>query len=298
MDRLTAIRVFVAIVDGGSLSQAGRALGMPLATVSRHLKVLEDALDVRLVTRTTRRLALTEPGRAYLETCRRVLGDLDAAERRLIGEQAEPHGVLALTAPILFGRWRVQPVVISYLAAFPRMSARMLLVDRVVDLVEEGLDLGVRIGHLPDSSMRATALGSVRTVACASPAYLEEAGAPSEPKALSDYACIGFAMLSNPERWTFHGRKPQSVPVSPRLTVNTAEAAIDAAKAGLGIVRVLSYQVQDSLKAGSLRLVLEPFEPPPIPVSLVHREDRLPQAKVQSFTELAVPLLRKALKAA
>jgi len=225
-----------------------------------------------------------------------VLGDLEAAERRLTGEQAEPQGLLALTAPILFGRWHVQPAVISYLEAYPRMSARMLLVDRVVDLVEEGLDLGIRIGHLPDSSMRATALGNVRYVTCASPRYLETAGVPEEPKDISGHSCISFATLSHPERWSFQGRKPQSVPVAPRLIVNTAEAAIDAAKAGLGIIRVLSYQVQDSLKDGSLRLILEGFEQAPVPVSLVHREDRLPQAKVQSFSELAVPLLRKALK--
>jgi len=296
MDRFTAIRVFAAVADAGSLSAAGRRLGMPLTTVSRHLKALEDELDVRLMTRTTRRLTLTEPGRAYLETCRRVLSELDAAERRLAGEQAEPQGQLALTAPILFGRWHVQPVVSAYLEAYPRTSARMLLVDRVVDLVEEGLDLGVRIGHLPDSSMRANALGTVRYVCCASPSYLDAAGVPGEPTALAGHRCISFATFSHPDRWAFHGRKPQAVTVTPRLIVNTAEAAIDAAKAGLGIVRVLSYQAEESLKDGSLRLILEAFEPDPIPVSLIHREDRLPQAKVQSFMALAVPRLRKALK--
>lgn len=296
MDRFTAIRVFVAVADAGSLSGAGRRLNMPLTTVSRHLSALEEDLDVRLITRTTRRLTLTEPGRVYLETCRRVLSDLDAAERRLAGEQAEPQGLLALTAPILFGRLYVQPVVSAYLETYPRMSARMLLVDRVVDLVEEGLDLGVRIGHLPDSSMRATSLGTVRHVSCASPSYLEAAGVPEEPKALAGHPCISFASFSRPERWIYSGRRPQSVQVSPRLIVNTAEAAIDAAKAGLGIVRVLSYQAAASLRDGSLRLILEAFEPEPIPVSLIHREDRLPQVKVQSFMALAVPRLRKALK--
>ncbi|MFW2391004.1 MAG: LysR family transcriptional regulator [Methyloceanibacter sp.] len=296
MDRLTAIRVFIAVADEGSLSAAGRRLGMPLTTVSRHLSALEEDLDVRLITRTTRRLKLTQPGATYLESCRRVLADLDAAERRLAGEQAEPQGMLSLTAPILFGRWHVQPVVSAYLAAYPRVSARMFLADRVVDLVEEGLDLGIRIGHLPDSSMRATALGSVRYVSCASPAYLDAAGVPEEPKALVGHPCISFSTFARPDRWVYEGRKPISVQVSPRLIVNTAEAAIDAAKAGLGVVRVLSYQAQDSLKDGSLRLILEPFEPEPIPVSLVHREDRLPQAKVQSFVELAVPRLRKALR--
>jgi DNA-binding transcriptional LysR family regulator len=296
MDRFTAIRVFVAVADAGSLSAAGRRLGMPLTTVSRHLSALEDELAVRLITRTTRRLTLTEPGGAYLETCRRVLSELDSAERRLAGERAEPQGVLALTAPILFGRWHVQPVVSAYLEAYPRMSARMLLLDRVVDLVEEGLDLGIRIGRLPDSAMRATTLGAVRHVSCASPSYLEAAGVPEEPTALASHPCISFATFSRPERWVYYGPSPQSVQVSPRLIVNTAEVAIDAAKAGLGIVRVLSYQAAASLRDGSLRLILEAFEPEPFPVSLVHREDRLPQAKVQSFVELAVPRLRKVLK--
>jgi DNA-binding transcriptional LysR family regulator len=296
MDRLTAIRVFAAIAEAGSFSAAGRRLGMPLTTVSRHLSALEEALDVRLITRTTRRLTLTEPGRSYLETCRRVLADLDEAERRLAGEQAEPQGSLALTAPILFGQTHVQPVVHAYLQAFPRMAARLLLADRLVDLVEEGLDLGIRIGHLPDSSMRATALGSVRHVTCASPAYLETAGVPEAPKALAGHSCISFGAFSLPERWVYAGRKPQSVTVAPRLVVNTAVAAIDAAKAGLGVVRVLSYQAADSIRDGSLRVILEAFEPAPLPVNLIHREDRLPQVKVQSFVKLAVPRLRKALK--
>jgi len=269
---------------------------MPLTTVSRHLKALEDDLDVRLITRTTRRLTLTEPGRAYLETCRRVLADLDAAERRLAGEQAEPQGVLALTAPILFGRSHVQPVVHAYLDAYPRVSARMFLADRIVDLVEEELDLGIRIGHLPDSAMRATALGSVRYVCCASPAYLDDAGVPETPQALAGHRCISFATFAKTGRWSFYGTKPQTVTVVPRLIVNTAEAAIDAAKAGLGIVRVLSYQAVEGFKDGSLRMVLEAFEPERLPVSLIHREDRLPQAKVQSFVALAVPRLRRALR--
>jgi len=296
VDRLAAIRVFVAVVDAGGLSAAGRRLSMPLTTVSRHLKALEDDLDVRLITRTTRRLTLTEPGRAYLETCRRVLADLDAAERRLAGEQAEPQGVLALTAPILFGRSHVQPVVHAYLDAYPRVSARMFLADRIVDLVEEELDLGIRIGHLPDSAMRATALGSVRYVCCASPAYLDDAGVPETPQALAGHRCISFATFAKTGRWSFYGTKPQTVTVVPRLIVNTAEAAIDAAKAGLGIVRVLSYQAVEGFKDGSLRMVLEAFEPERLPVSLIHREDRLPQAKVQSFVALAVPRLRRALR--
>jgi DNA-binding transcriptional LysR family regulator len=271
---------------------------MPLSTVSRHLKALEEALDTRLITRTTRRLTLTEPGRAYAATCRQVLEELDDAERRLAGERAEPSGELALTAPVVFGRLHVLPVVTAYLRAYPRVVTRLLLVDRIVDLVEEGIDAGVRIGALPDSSLRATRVGAIRYVACASPSYLAERGEPATPAELSHHDCIAFNTLSPPERWTFGGARERRVTVHPRLIVNAAEAAIDAAKAGLGVARVLSYQAAFSLAEGSLRLVLVPFEPEPIPVNLIHREDRLPQAKVESFVAFAAPKLRQALKSA
>ena len=211
MDRFAAMRVFIAVADAGSLSAAGRRLGMPLATVSRHLAALEEQLGLRLFTRTTRRLALTEPGRSYLETTRRVLDELEAAERRLGGEHAEPQGELALTAPVVFGRLHVLPIVIAFLAAYPKVTARMLLVDRVVDLVEEGLDIGVRIGNLPDSSMRGLRVGAIRYVACASPAYLKRRGTPASPRDLEAHDCISFSTLSSAERWSFAGRKPQRV---------------------------------------------------------------------------------------
>ncbi len=298
MDQLAAIRVFVAVAESGSLSGAGRRLGMPLSTVSRHLKALEDELETRLITRTTRRLMLTEPGRSYAATCHRVLDELDDAARGLAGEHAEPRGELALTVPVVFGRLHVLPVVTAFLSAYPRVVARMLLVDRVVDLVEEGLDVGVRIGNLPDSSLRATRLGAIRHIACASPSYLAERGEPATPAELAGHDCISFNTLSAPDRWSFGGEREQRVTVRPRLIVNTAEAAIDAAKAGLGIARVLSYQAEASLSDGSLRLILKDFEPAPIPVNLIHREDRLPQAKVESFIAFAAPRLRQALKSA
>ena len=296
MDRLAAIKVFVAIAEAGSLSAAGRRLGMPLTTVSRHLAALEAQVGVRLITRTTRDLALTEPGRHYLDSCRRIIVELDAADLRLAGEHAEPQGELAVTAPVVFGRLHVLPVVVEFLTASPRVTARMLLVDRVVDLIEEGLDIAVRIGSLPDSSLVATRLGAIRSVACASPIYLAKRGTPATPQELAGHDCITFNTLQPAERWSFSARKQSRIAVNPRLTVNTAEAAIDAAKAGLGIARVLSYQAEASLNDGSLRLILEAYEPEAIPVSLVHREDRLPQAKVQSFIALAVPRLRKQLK--
>lgn len=296
MDRLAAIKVFVTVADAGSLSAAGRRLGMPLPTVSRHLAALEDQLGARLITRTTRHLVLTEPGRHYLESCRRILAELDSAEQRLAGEHDEPSGELAVTAPVVFGRLHVLPVVAEFLAKFPRVTARMLLLDRIVDLIEEGLDVSVRIGALPDSSLLATRVGSIRLVTCASPEYLQRRGLPSTPQELSGHASIIFTMLSRPDAWRFAGPKQKLVTISPRLTVNTAEAAIDAAKAGLGITRVLSYQAAASLADGSLRLILEDYEPDAMPVSLLHREDRLPQAKVQSFVALAAPRLRQALR--
>jgi DNA-binding transcriptional LysR family regulator len=296
MDRLAAINVFVAIAEAGSLSAAGRRLGMPLSTVSRYLAALEDQVGVRLITRTTRELALTEPGRHYLQSCRRIVAELEAAELRLAGEHEEPQGELAVTAPVVFGRLHVQPVVVEFLRMFPRVTARLLLVDRTVDLIEEGLDVSVRIGALPDSSLIATRVGSIRHITCASPAYLLSRGRPSSPQELRNHDCISFTALSPVERWSFAGPKPQRVNLHPRLTVNTAEAAIDAAVAGLGITRVLSYQAARPVAEGSLRLILENFEPEEMPVNILHREDRLPQAKVQSFIAFAVPRLRKALK--
>ena len=296
MDRLAAINVFVAIAEAGSLSAAGRRLGMPLSTVSRYLAALEDQVGVRLITRTTRELALTEPGRHYLQSCRRIVAELEAAELRLAGEHEEPQGELAVTAPVVFGRLHVQPVVVEFLRMFPRVTARLLLVDRTVDLIEEGLDVSVRIGALPNSSLIAARVGSIRHITCASPAYLASRGRPSSPQELRNHDCISFTALSPVERWSFAGPKPQRVNLHPRLTVNTAEAAIDAAVAGLGITRVLSYQAARPVADGSLRLILENFEPEEMPVNILHREDRLPQAKVESFIAFAVPRLRKALK--
>ena len=290
MDQLGAIKVFVAITDAGSLSAAGRRLGMPLTTVSRHLAALEAQLGARLITRTTRDLALTEPGRNYLESSRRILAELEAASLRIAGEQGEPQGELAITAPVVFGRLHVLPVATEFLKAFPRVALRLLLLDRVVDLIEENLDISVRIGALPDSSLMAKRLGTIRQVTCASPAYLAERGVPSAPRELAEHDCISFGALSPADRWVYPGGKAQQrIAVRPRLIVNTAEAAIDAAKAGLGITRVLSYQAARSVADRSLSLILEDFEPEPIPVSLLHREDRLPQPKVQSFIAYTAP---------
>ena len=298
MDRLAAMRVFISVADSGSLSAAGRRLNMPLATVSRHLAALEEQIGVRLMTRTTRHLTLTEPGRHYLESCRRILSEIEAAELALAGQHLEPRGEIAITAPAMFGRLHVVPIVVAFLEAFAPVTARLLLVDRVVDLIEEGLDVSVRIGVLPDSSLMATRVGGIRLVTCASPSYLAEHGTPATPQELAGHGCISFGSFSPAERWVYAGpAKSRWVPVHSRLSVNTADAAIEAARAGLGITRVLSYQAEASVAEDALRLILEDFEPEALPVNLLHREDRLPQAKVQCFIAFAAPRLRSQLKA-
>ncbi|HSA82944.1 MAG TPA: LysR family transcriptional regulator [Geminicoccaceae bacterium] len=299
MDRLDAMRVFIEVAGAGSLSAAARRLGVPLTTVSRKVMALEEHVGVRLITRTTRRLALTEPGRRYLEACRRVILDLDEAEASLLGEHGAPRGELALTAPAVFGRLHVLPVVAEFLRAFPQVDVRLLLLDRTVDLIDEGQDVAVRIGELPDSSLIATRVGAIRRIVCASPAYLDARGVPRVPGELAQHDCITFTAVAQPDRWAFAGaRGERPVPVHSRLVVNGAEAAVDTATAGLGITRVLSYQAADAIAAGALRVLLEDFEPPAVPVSLVHREARFPPARVRSFMTFAAPRLRQKLGAA
>ena len=249
MDRLGAMRIFVAVADAGSLSAAGRRLGMPLATVSRQLAQLEEEVGTRLMTRTTRHLMLTEPGRGYLEACRRIIEEVDIADLKLAGERSEPTGTLSITAPIVFGRLHVLPVVTAFLAKFPRVEVRMLLVDRSVDLIEEELDVAVRIGKLGASSLISTRVGAVRPILCAAPAYLKTRGTPKKPQQLCDHDCITYSGAPTAQRWTFGKTGAKRVErVRARLAVNSAEAAVDAAVAGLGIARVLSYQAERAIR--------------------------------------------------
>ena len=236
------MRLFIAVAEAGSLSAAARRQGAPLTTVSRKVMALEEQVGVRLLTRTTRRLALTEPGRRYLEACRRLLADLDEVERSLVGEHGEPRGELAVTAPVVFGRLHLLPVVADFLRSFPQVDLRLLLLDRTVDLIEEGQDVAVRIGDLPDSSLIATRVGAIRRIVCASPAYLAARGVPGTPEELAQHDCITFTEVAQAGRWAFPGeRGGHRVAIRSRLVVNGAEAAVDAAVAGLGITRVLSY---------------------------------------------------------
>jgi DNA-binding transcriptional LysR family regulator len=293
MDRLEAMSILLAVVDAGSLSAAARRLGTPLPTVSRKLAELEAHLHTRLLHRTTRALSLTEAGAAYVEACRRILDEVGEAERIAAGEYATPMGDLAITAPVVFGRLHIVPVVAEFLAQYPKIGIKLLLTDRVVHLMEEQIDVALRIGELPDSTMMASAVGKVRTVVCGSPAYLAKHGAPSSPQDLATHDCIGFEVLESRRAWVFgSGKAALSVPVNSRLAVNTAEAAIDAAALGVGLVRVLSYQVAQALTNGTLSVVLQDYESAPLPVSLVHKGQAPLPLKLRTFLDFAAPRLK------
>jgi DNA-binding transcriptional LysR family regulator len=294
MDRLQAMNVFLSAVEGGSLSAAGRKLGMPLATVSRNLSELEAHLKARLLNRSTRGLALTDAGRDYLAACKRILEDVGEAERTAAGEYSEPRGELVLTAPIVFGRMHVLPVLTEFLAAYPDVDIRLVQGDRIVHLVDEHVDLAVRIGQLPDSRLTATRLGATRRVVCASPAYLAAHGVPTAPAQLSGHRCISFEAMGAAEAWRFplHGTEI-TVPLRSRLVVNTAEAAIDAAIAGTGVTRVLCYQIDAAERGGQVQRVLRDFEPEPVPISLVHAGQRRLPLKLRAFLDFATPRLRE-----
>ena len=293
MDRLESMSTLLAAVEAGSLSAASRRLGMPLATVSRKVSELEAHLRTRLVNRTGRRLTLTDAGRSYVTACKRILEDIAEAERAAAGEYAVPKGDLIVTAPVVFGRLHVLPVVTAFLQAYPDIDIRLVLADRVVNLREDDIDVAVRIGELPDSSLVATRVGSVRRVVCASPAYFAARGAPEKPADLASHDCITFEGLTSPESWRFPaGKATQSVAIHSRLAVNTAEAAIDAAVAGIGVTRVLSYQIVGAQRTGTLAVVLRPFEPPPLPVSLVYAGQGLLPLKLRAFLDFAAPRLK------
>ena len=296
MDRLESMTTLLAAVEAGSLSAASRKLAMPLATVSRKVSELEAHLRTRLLNRTSRRLSLTDSGRAYVEACKRILEDLGEAERAASGEYLKPRGALLITAPIVFGRLHVLPVAIEFLKAFPDIDMRVVLADRVFNLHEERVDVAVRIGALNDSALIATRVGEIRHVVCASRSFLAAHGTPKTPEELSRHDCITFEGLRHPDSWKFSvGKKAQTISIHSRLTVNTAEAAIDAAVAGLGVTRVLSYQIVGALRAGTLEVILRKFEPEPWPVSLVYGGQGLLPLKLRAFLDFAMPRLRARL---
>jgi DNA-binding transcriptional LysR family regulator len=297
MDRFDAMATLVAAVDGGSLSAASRALGMPLATVSRKVSELEALLRAQLVVRTSRKLELTEAGRAYVAASRRILEQIEEAERSAAGEYRTPRGHLTIAAPVMFGRLHVEPVVLDFLHAYPDISVRLALADHVVNLVDDHVDVAVRIGMLPDSRMVATRLGAVTWVVCASPRYLEARGTPASPAALDQHDCIMFEGLYSNSVWSFgRGKQAMTHPIKARFAVNTADAAIAAAVGSAGITRVLSYQVRSPVADGLLRPILRPFEPEPLPVQLVYAGQSLLPLKVRTFLDFAAPRLKASIQ--
>jgi DNA-binding transcriptional LysR family regulator len=288
MDRLETMTILLRVVDRGSFSAASRDLGVPLATVSRKVNELEAHLGTKLLVRTTRKVALTDIGSAYVASTRRILDEIDETERIAAGELHVPRGELILTAPILFGRLHILPIVTDFLAAYPQINVRMLLTDRNLHLIEDHVDMAVRIGPLPDSTMIGTRVGLMRTVVCASPKLLAEQGVPKSPEDLAGLPCVNFELLSPASAWPY-------MPIRPRLSVTTAEAAVWAAAQGLGVTRVLHYQCADAINDGSLRIILANFEVEPLPVHLLHAARGALPAKLRVFLDFAAGRLREGL---
>ena len=293
VNKLAGMQTFVAILDHGSLTAAAEALGKALPTVVRSLATLEEGLGVRLLHRTTRRMSLTEEGRIYLERCRQILADIEEAEQALSNQQIAPRGELRITAPVLFGQLHVAPAVIRFLREYSEIKVELLLLDRVINMVEEGIDVGIRIAPLEDSSMIATRVGEVRRVVCANPSLLERLGTPEHPRELAGFPCVHFQGLSTAPVWNFaDGRKAISVPVDGPFTCNQAATAVDACAEGLGVGRFLSYQVESLVAEKKLTIVLQEFEPPPIPIQLVFAQSRLMTPRVRVFIDFMKEALR------
>jgi DNA-binding transcriptional LysR family regulator len=285
--------VFVAVAEEQGFAAAARRLRMSPPAVTRAIAFLEKRLGVRLLTRTTRLVRTTEAGARYLEDARRILLETDEADEAAAGINAAPRGHLAVTAPVLFGKIYVVPVINAYQSTYMETTVSALFIDRVVNLVEEGLDVGIRIGQLPDSSLRAIRVGKVRRVVCASPGYLREHGSPNSPADLARHSIIASTSMSAGGEWMFaQGKEKTSVRISPRFLVNTNDGALEAARSGFGLTRLLSYQVANELAAGTLEAVLTECDDASLPVHVIHREGRQGPAKVRSFVDLAVERLR------
>jgi DNA-binding transcriptional LysR family regulator len=292
MDRWQAMRIFVRVADSGGFSEAARQLNMSPPAVTRAFAALEDLIGTCLLTRTTRSVKLTEAGGRYVENCRRILAEIEDAEAAAAGSYATPSGLLTVTAPVQFGRIYVLPVITEYLSRYSVVTARALFVDRVINMVEERADVGIGIGHLADSGLTASRVGTVRRIACAAPSYLDRYGAPIEPRELRDHAAIGSTSIGGLAEWRFGRRRRTAVTVRPRLICTTIDAALAAAIDGLGIVRLLSYQVAPAVAEGRLRTVLDDHEEEVMPIHVVSPDGRRAPAKVRAFIDLAVQRLR------
>jgi DNA-binding transcriptional LysR family regulator len=297
MDRLEGMAALVSVAKAGGFSAASRETGIPLATLSRRVADLEAELGVPLLRRSTRQIALTETGQSYFQTCQRVLDEIRDAEENLKGEYRAPKGDLALTGPMGFGRLHLQPVVTEFLRAYPAINLRLILADRMVDFIEEPIDLALRIAELADSPLIARTLGTIRMVVSASPEYLEKYGAPNHPSELARHDCIAWSGLGPLNTWWFReGNTDRTFPIRTRFSTSSAESAIDAALNGLGLVQTTSYQAERGVRDGGLKILLEDFECAPTPVNLVHAGNRSVPLKLRAFLEFAVPRLSDRLK--
>jgi DNA-binding transcriptional LysR family regulator len=293
MDKLVAMTTFVRIVDAGSLTAAAHTLDASLPTVVRTLAALERHLGVSLLKRTTRRIHLTDEGAQYLERCRTILSALQEADDALVSRRSEPAGKLTVTASALFGRRFIAPIVYDFVQRYPKVSADMLFVDRVVNLIEEGVDVGVRIAHLKDSSMIAIPVGRTRRIVCASERYLRRHGVPRTPNDLRKHTCVRHVGLAPRSEWQFRvGTRQLSVPITSVITCNDIDSAVSACIEGLGLGVFLSYMVAHHRKQGELKYVLEKFETDPTPVQVVYPQAKLLPNKVRAFIDESVSKLR------
>jgi len=294
MDRLDAMSTFVAVVEAGSLSAAARRLNTPLATVSRKVSELESHLRTKLFNRSSRKLVLTDAGSSYVVACKRILADVTEAERAASGEYSAPTGELIVTATIGLGRIYLIPILADFLKAYPDIKVSLILTDRVLSLFEEQIDVALRLGALSDSSLIAIRVGAIRRMICASPAYLAARGTPRTPDDLAGHDCIIYAGLVSPDVWTFVRDKTNvAIPVHARLVVGSAEAASDAACAGIGITSAFSYHFQAALERGALTSLLDEFQPATLPVNLVYTASRFLPIKMRAFLDFAAPRLRQ-----
>jgi DNA-binding transcriptional LysR family regulator len=295
MDRLDAMKVFVMAIDEGSLAAAGRKLGRSPAAVSRAIAFLETHVGAELLHRTTRSIKLSEEGERYAETCRRVLSELDQADVMVGGGTSAPHGTLTLTGPVLSGELVLQPILDAFLDATPAVSARLFLLDRFVNLIDEGIDVALRMGELADSAMIAVHIGEVRRVVVAAPRYLKQNPRIEEPSDLASHQIITMAHV--PHSWTFPPQAGSSVPrnvqFTPRLVINSVRAAVASVVGGRGVARLFSYHVAEHLRAGELEVLLREQEPEPLPVHLVAPHGRLAAPRVRAFMDFAAPRLRE-----
>lgn len=292
MAKLQAMRVFVKVAETSSFAEAARQLNMSPPAVTRAIASLEDLIGARLFTRTTRAVKLTEAGVHYFDDCQRILVDIEEAEAAAAGSYAKPNGTLTVSASVLFGQKLIMPILTEYLDQYPEVAARGLFVDRLVNIVDEGVDIAIRIGHLPDSSYSAIRVGTVRRVVCGSPGYLERHGIPQKPDDLANHNIImGMSAFSSLE-WRFGQKQKKIVHVKPRLSCSTYDALIRATISGWGLSRPLSYQIGDALVDESLQIVLTEFEEAPLPIHIVHPEGRRASAKVRAFVDMAADKLR------